>query len=270
MRRCRGSRCASRRARTSRRCASSSRSTRTPSRRWRSASAVRRARHAGRGGRARGPRARGALLRALVPRARRRVDRWCSGRCGSRGWRSPTCAGEAEQSALLGDVARGRRGGRRHPLGARLALLGGARGGRARCARWLDDEGRRSCAARCSLHAPRYPAAALRLIEDELAAEPDPDQNPAWLPWPRATPGCCCGRRWRCSRTGPSARWPRRCCAGSSRAARSSGCCTGQPCPEEVQLKVRVLFRVVALERPLPVPGARGGRPARARRGGRR
>ena len=128
-------------------------------------------------------------------------------------------SGEAEQLALLA-VSHAPGVESDAILSALDSRFSAVREEAARLLAQLDDDGRADLRRTLLLHAARYPGAALRSIEDELRA-----------PVPRPTAGSCCGRRWRCSRTGPSARSPRRCCAGSSRGVRSSRACSQPDLP---------------------------------------
>ena len=123
----------------------------------------------------------------------------------------------------------------------------------------LDDDGRADLRRTLLLHAARYPGAALRAIEDELAAPVAAAPTAGCVLWSALA---LLEDRPKRSVAEKVQRWLEPDGAFERLLA-------GRPCPEEVQLKVRILFRAVALERPLPVPGARRARPAGARRGGR-
>jgi transcription elongation factor GreA len=96
----------------------------------------------------------------------------------------------------------------------------------------LDDDGRADLRRTLLLHAARYPGAALRSIEDELAAPVAPPDG--WLVL------------W--SALALLEDRPKRSVAEKVQHWLESGeaferLLQGRPCPEEVQLKVRILFR---------------------------
>ena len=114
------------------------------------------------------------------------------GRLWEQGLAVTDLAGEAEQSALLA-TAHVAGAGAEAILSALDSRFASVREEAERLRGGLDDDGRRELRHTLLVHAPRYPGAAMRLIEDELAAGPAPTRR--WLPRPRATPGCCCGPR---------------------------------------------------------------------------
>ncbi len=139
--------------------------------------------------------------------------------------------GEAEQLALLA-ASHQAEAGTPAILSALDSRFASVREEAERLRGALDDAGRRALRHALLTQAPRYPGAALRLIEDELASAAPVDD--AWLLlWSAMTliedrPKRSVAdkvQRW-LEPDGAFARW-----------------LAGQTCPEEVQLKVRILFR---------------------------
>jgi transcription elongation factor GreA len=140
-------------------------------------------------------------------------------------------AGEAEQLALLA-ASHAEGAGADAILSALDSRFSRVREEAERLRAGLDDEGRAELRHTLLVHAPRYPGAAMRLIEEELEVAVAPAD--AWLLlWSALT---LIEDRPKRSVAEKVQRWLE---PGGAFAKRLAG----QACPEEVHLKVRVLFR---------------------------
>jgi transcription elongation factor GreA len=176
-----------------------------------------------------------------------RLSEWQAvlGRLWEQGLAITDLASEAEQSALLAaSLAAG--AGPDAIFSALDSRFAPVREEAERLRATLDDDGRRELRHTLLVHAPRYPGAAMRLIEDELGGGPGP------------APGAGAPRA---GGEAPADAWlllwsaltliedrPKRSVADKVQRWLEPGgafarLLAGQACPEEVQLKVRVLFR---------------------------
>jgi transcription elongation factor GreA len=159
-------------------------------------------------------------------------------------------AGEAEQSALLA-LSHAAGVGSDAILSALDSRFSSVREEAERLRGGLDDEGRREMRHTLLVHAPRYPGAATRLIEDELETGPGPapradTQDPDTQGAGNAPPADAWLLLWS-ALTLIEDRPKRSIAEKVQRWLEPDGAfaklLAGQACPAEVQLKVRVLFR---------------------------
>ncbi|HVP14113.1 MAG TPA: GreA/GreB family elongation factor [Terriglobales bacterium] len=162
-----------------------------------------------------------------------RADEWVGVLPGlwERGLSITALAGEDEQLALLAasDAPGTESDAILSALDSRFPAV---RDEAARLRARLDDAGRADLRRTLLQHGARYPGAALRLLEDELSA-PDPPPDGWFLLW---TALALIENRPKPSTAEKVQRW-------IARGGAFERALEGRPCPEEIQLKLRVLFR---------------------------